>query len=85
MQPKVAEQREETPEEEQARVFAKLKEMKVAEEPAEDEADEQPAYEEPVERRRRGQRGDEEPRRAAGEAGKPAASRHRHATSSRAS
>ena len=33
MQPKVEEQREETPEEEQARVFAKLKGMKVAEEP----------------------------------------------------
>ena len=33
MQPKVEEQREETPEEEQARVFAKLKRMKVAEEP----------------------------------------------------
>ena len=28
MQPKVEEQREETPEEEQARVFAKLKELK---------------------------------------------------------
>jgi hypothetical protein len=46
MQPRVAEQHEETPEEEQARVFAKLKEMKVAEEPAEDDADEQPAVEE---------------------------------------
>jgi uncharacterized protein len=40
MQPKVAEQREETPEEEQARVFAKLKGMKVAEEAPEEEADE---------------------------------------------
>jgi len=38
MQPRVVEVREETPEEEQARVFAKLKEMKIAEEPAEDEA-----------------------------------------------
>ena len=36
MQPKLAEVREETPEEEQARVFAKLKEMKVSEEPEED-------------------------------------------------
>ena len=38
MQPKVAEQREETPEEEQARVFAKLKGMKAVE-PTEDEDD----------------------------------------------
>jgi uncharacterized protein len=44
MQPKVAEQREETPEEEQARVFAKLKEMKVAEEPPEED-EEEPAAE----------------------------------------
>ncbi len=43
MQPKVAEQHEETPEEEQARVFAKLKEMKVAEEPEEEEAGDEPA------------------------------------------
>jgi uncharacterized protein len=51
MQPKVAEQHEETPEEEQARVFAKLKEMKVAEEPAEEEepAAEEPAGDEPTE------------------------------------
>jgi hypothetical protein len=40
MQPRVEEQREETPQEEQARVFAKLKEMKGAEDGAEDEADE---------------------------------------------
>lgn len=46
MQPRVAEQREETPEEEQARVFAKLKGMKSAEEPAEDEDDEDVAVEE---------------------------------------
>jgi len=46
MQPKVVEKREETPEEEQARVFAKLKEMKGAEEPAEEDADEQPTVEE---------------------------------------
>jgi uncharacterized protein len=45
MQPRHVEEREETPEEEQARVFAKLKEMRVAEEPAEDEADEQPVVE----------------------------------------
>jgi hypothetical protein len=37
MQPRVEEQREETPEEEQARVFAKLKEMKGAEDVAEAE------------------------------------------------
>lgn len=37
MQPKVVEEREETPEEEQARVFAKLQGMKSAPEPAEDE------------------------------------------------
>jgi hypothetical protein len=42
MQPRVVEKREETPEEEQARVFAKLKGMKSAEEPAdEDTADEE--------------------------------------------
>jgi uncharacterized protein len=46
MQPKFEEQREETPEEEQARVFAKLKKMKGIEEPAEEEpADEEPAEE----------------------------------------
>ncbi len=44
MQPKVAEQREETPEEEQARVFAKLKGMRVAEEPPEED-EEEPAAE----------------------------------------
>jgi len=37
MQPKIAEAREETPEEEQARVFAKLKGMKSAPDPSEDE------------------------------------------------
>lgn len=41
MQPKVAEAREETPEEEQARVFAKLKGMKSAPEPSEDEDDDE--------------------------------------------
>lgn len=47
MQPRVAEAREETPEEEQARVFAKLKTMKGAEETSEDETgDEQPVVEE---------------------------------------
>ena len=45
MQPKLAEEREETPEEEQARVFAKLKEMKVAEEHEEEQAGEEPAAE----------------------------------------
>jgi len=45
MQPKFAEEREETPEEEQARVFAKLKEMKVAEELEEEQAGEEPATE----------------------------------------
>jgi uncharacterized protein len=46
MQPRVVEQREETPEEEQARVFAKLKGMKSAEETTdEDTADEEPAAE----------------------------------------
>jgi hypothetical protein len=50
MQPKVQEQREETPEEEQARVFAKLKGMKGVEEPADEEpADEEPVDEEPEE------------------------------------
>jgi len=39
MQPRIEEQREETPEEEQARVFAKLKEMKGAEDVPEEEAD----------------------------------------------
>jgi hypothetical protein len=55
MQPKIVEAREETPEEEQARVFAKLKEMKVADEPDEgeerDEAeaeDEAPGTQEPA-------------------------------------
>jgi uncharacterized protein len=55
MQPRVVEAREETPEEEQARVFAKLKEMKSAEEePTEDEAgedvaaEEQPTLDEPA-------------------------------------
>jgi hypothetical protein len=44
MQPKIEEQREETPEEEQARVFAKLKEMKGAEETAEEDGpEEEPA------------------------------------------
>jgi hypothetical protein len=48
MQPRLAEVREETPEEEQARVFAKLKEMKVAEEPEEDAAgDAEPEAETP--------------------------------------
>lgn len=48
MQPKVEEQREETPEEEQARVFAKLKEMKSLDEPVEDDAGhDQPAADEP--------------------------------------
>jgi hypothetical protein len=42
MQPKTEEEREETPEEEQARVFAKLQGMKGAEEPAEEDADVQP-------------------------------------------
>jgi hypothetical protein len=42
MQPKVEEKHEETPEEEQARVFAKLKGMKGPQEPAEEDADEQP-------------------------------------------
>jgi hypothetical protein len=46
MQPKEQAPREETPEEEQARVFAKLKEMKVAEEPAEEDPDAQPAVDE---------------------------------------
>jgi hypothetical protein len=51
MQPKIEEQREETPEEEQARVFAKLKEMKVAEDQPDEEepAEEEEAAEEPAE------------------------------------
>jgi hypothetical protein len=59
MQPKIEEQREETPEEEQARVFAKLKEMKVAEEPSEEEADEQPDIEEDADKEE-GASGDED-------------------------
>ena len=39
MQPKVAEEREETPQEEQARVFAKLKEMSGGDETAEEEVE----------------------------------------------
>ncbi len=64
MQPKLAEQHEETPQEEQARVFAKLKQMKGIEEPAEEE----PADEEP--RRGRGRRGRARNRRARHGAGK---------------
>jgi hypothetical protein len=46
MQPKIVEEREETPEEEQARVFAKLQGMKVLEEPTDEEADADAAAEE---------------------------------------
>jgi len=49
MQPKVEEQREETPEEEQARVFAKLKGMKgLEDQPYEDDAEEDDTAEAPA-------------------------------------
>jgi hypothetical protein len=66
VQPKIEEHREETPEEEQARVYAKLKEMKGAEEPAEDEPGEEKGGEE-----QGGEQNVDEPAREEGESDEP--------------